>query len=166
MSNSTSAERNFLMPWLCAATVVTLIRILHAADLSLDLSYQTQVAQNLVAGIGFVGYEDAGANLADPIKSVTLTAFPAGFSLYAAALTVLGAGPGTVMKLLAAISTMFGWWGWARLAFAYMGEGWRKNRSWRWIGCFIAVGCPLSSRCRGAAPTSFFGRLCRGCCSW
>lgn len=140
---SKGPEREFLLPWLCSAAIVTVIRLLHAADLGYDLTLQIQAGQNILAGRGLTTYLATAQNLADPMELVTLTQFPCGYSLFAAALMALGAGPGMVVKVIGAAATMLGWWGWANLAFAYMGEGWQRDAVWKRVGYFIAIVSPL-----------------------
>ena len=147
-SHSTSAGQcppplRFLLPWLLSACVVLVSRFLHAADLGYDLTFQFQAAQNLLAGRGLTTYAPTTGDLADPLTLETLTHFPSGFSLCAAALMALGFGPGTALKILGAAATMLGWWGWARLAFAYMEEGWRSGGLWRGVAIAIAILTPL-----------------------
>ena len=72
-----------------------------------------------------------------------LTHFPAGYSLYAAALTALGVGPRWFVKISGAIATLVGWWGWGRLAFSYMTDGWRRSRFGRLAAYSIAIVSPL-----------------------
>ena len=133
----------FLLPWLSSAGCVLVGRFFHAADLGYDLTAQLQAAQNLLAGRGLTTYWPTTGDIADPLTLQTLTHFPSGFSLCAAALMALGAGPGLALKIVGAAAMMLGWWGWARLAFAYMEEGWRQNGLWKWIAIAIAVLTPL-----------------------
>ena len=67
--------------------------------------------------------QSMGPNLSRPNVLVPLTYFPAGYSLAAAALSSAGLGVGMTVKLLGAAATMLGWWGWARLAQSFIGEG-------------------------------------------
>jgi hypothetical protein len=136
-------ERRFLAPWLASAAIVTIVRLLHAADLGYDLTIQIQAAQNVLAGHGLTAYTPRSDNLADPHSLVTLTQFPSGYSLYAAAMLALGAGPGTLVKIMGALATLVGWWGWGKLAFAYMEDGWRRDRVARWTADALAVFAPL-----------------------
>jgi hypothetical protein len=143
MATNNGPEREFLLPWLCSAAIMTVFRLLYAADLGYDLTYQIQASQNLLAGKGLTVYRPTSDNLADPLALITLTFFPAGYSLCAALLMVLGAGPGTVVKVMGATASMLGWWGWAKLAWAYMGEGWQRGGVWKGVGYFIAIVSPL-----------------------
>src|SRR5262245_22341891 len=138
-----AAATVFLLPWLCGAGVVVVSRFLHAADLGYDLTAQLQAAQHLLAGKGLTVYSPVTQDLADPLALVTLTHFPAGYSLCAAMLLALGADTGLALKILGATATLLGWWGWGRLAFAYMVEGWRQAESWRWAARAIAIFTPL-----------------------
>jgi hypothetical protein len=138
-----SLPPSFLLPWLLSAGVVLVSRFFHAADLAYDTTIQFQAAQNLLAGNGLAVYTPTTDDLGDPLALETLTHFPSGFSLCAAALMALGAGPGTVIKVLGATAMMLGWWGWARLAFAYMEDGWRQKGLWRWVAFTIAFLTPL-----------------------
>ena len=147
-SHSTSAGQcppplRFLLPWLFSACVVLVSRFVHAADLGYDLTFQFQAAHNLLAGRGLTTFSPTTGDLADPLTLETLTHFPSGFSLCAAALMALGFGPGTALKIMGAAAMMLGWWGWARLAFAYMEEGWRRNGLWRGVAIAIAILTPL-----------------------
>ena len=136
-------ERRFLVPWLATAAIVTIVRFLHAADLGYDLTVQIQAAQNVLAGYGLTTYVPQSDNLADPHSLITLTHFPSGYSLYAAAMLALGVGPGTLVKIMGALSTLVGWWGWGKLAFAYMEDGWRRGGVRRWTADALAVFAPL-----------------------
>src|SRR5438132_630359 len=112
-------EGKLLLPWLCSAALVTLLRFLNVADLGYDLTIQIQAAQNLLAGKGLSVYRHAGLDLAEPAKLFTLTYFPCGYSLFAAALIAMGASVGMVVKVLGAAGTMLGWWGWGKLAHPF-----------------------------------------------
>ena len=134
---------SFIVPWFISAAVVAVARLLHAADLGYDLTLQLQAAQHLLQGNGLSIYRAASQNLADPFVLDTLTHFPSGYSLSAAALMFFGIGPGAALKILGTAGTFMGWWGWALLAFAYMSEGWKTRRRWRWIAVLIAIVTPL-----------------------
>jgi hypothetical protein len=136
-------RRMFLSAWLCSASAVTFVRLLHATDPLYDPTVQIQAAQNLLAGKGLTIYFPAAADLSEPLTRLVLTHFPAGYSLYAAAMLALGIDVATFVKLAGAIATLVGWWGWARLAFAYMGEGLRRSRLWRLAGYSIAILSPV-----------------------
>ena len=138
-----AAGTAFLLPWVCGAGVVVLGRFLHAADLGYDLTAQLQAAQNLLAGKGLTFYSPVTQDLADPLALVTLTHFSAGYSLFAAMLLALGADTGLALKILGAAATLLGWWGWGRLAFAYVVDGWQQAASRRWVARAIAVFTPL-----------------------
>ena len=84
----------FLLAWLLSAAVVLVCRFFNAADLGYDLTAQFQAAQNLLAGRGLTIYWPTTGDIADALTLQTLTHFPSGFSLCAAALMALGAGPG------------------------------------------------------------------------
>ena len=118
------ADRNVLLPlWLGSAAVVTVVRFFQPADPGYDLGLQLQAAHNLLAGRGLATYAELGPNLSHPNVLVPLTYFPAGYSLAAAALSSAGLGVGMTLKVLGAAATMLGWWGWARLAQSFIGEG-------------------------------------------
>ena len=136
-------RRALIAAWLCSAAVVTTLRFLNVGELGYDLTLQIQAAQNLLAGKGLSVYKHAAPDLAEPAQLFTLTHFPAGFSLFTAALIALGAGVGTVVKVLGAAATMLGWWGWARLTDAFLGPDPQRGRVWRWVGLLIAVVTPL-----------------------
>src|SRR5262245_46945915 len=108
-------EDRFILLWVCSAAVVTVVRFLHASVLGYDLTLQIQAAQNFLAGKGLSVYWPAAQDLAVPAKPFTLTHFPSGYSFYAAAVIAAGARVGTVIKLLAAVATLLGWWGWGKL---------------------------------------------------
>ena len=103
-----STEGRFLLPWLCSAALVTLLRFLNAADLGYDLTWQLQAAQHLLAGRGLSIYWPPGLDLAEPVKLFPLTFFPCGSSFVAAALIAMGASVGVVVKVLGAAGTMLG----------------------------------------------------------
>ncbi len=137
-------KKVILYLWLGSAAIVALVRVLHATDLGFDLTSQIEAAENLLHGKGLATYSHEGiADLATPGKLVTLTYFPAGFSLYAAALLALGSNLAIMLKLYGVATTLLGWWGWGRLAYAFMGEGMKRSRFWRWLAYAIAFSCPL-----------------------
>jgi len=72
METSKGPEREFLLPWLCSAAVVTVIRLLHAADLGYDLTSQIQAGQNILAGKGLTTYAATAENLADPLAVISV----------------------------------------------------------------------------------------------
>jgi len=138
-----TAERKFLLPWLASAVVITFIRLLHASDLGYDPALQIQAGQNLLAGKGLAIYWPTSQDLAAPLTLEVLTHYSAGYSLYAAALMAIGVGEGALVKILGAFATIVGWWGWARLAFAFMGGDRGRGRLWRFTGYWVAVVTPL-----------------------
>jgi hypothetical protein len=133
----------FLLPWLCAAALVVVLRFLSAVDVGYDLTWQLQAAQHLLAGKGLSVYWDRGLDLAEPLKLVTLTAFACGYSVFAAALIALGASVGVVVKVLGAVGSMLGWWGWGKLAYPFFREGLQRSPVWQWAGLAIAMVSPL-----------------------
>src|ERR1700730_11044774 len=132
-----------LVLWLCSATLVTVIRFLHAGGPGYDLALQIQATHNLLAGHGLSLYEHMGPDLADRASLVTLTYFPPGYSLIAAALLSAGFGVGMTVKVMGAAATMLGWWGWGRLAHPFLDEGMTNSSVWRWAGIAIATFTPL-----------------------
>ena len=138
------SESRFVLLWLCSAAVVTLVRVFHAADLGYDLTLHTQAAQNLLEGNGLSIYALEGEDdLARPNKLVALTHFPAGYSLYAAALLMMGFSVAAVLKVWGAAGTILGWWGWAKLAYPFFSEGLERGRVWRCAGSAVAICSPL-----------------------
>jgi hypothetical protein len=133
----------FLRPWLCAAAVVVVLRFLSTVDLGYDLTWQIQAAQHLLAGKGLSVYWGKGLDLAEPLKLVTLTHFPCGYSVFAAALIAMGASVGVVVKVLGAVGTILGWWGWGKLAYPFFGEGLQRSPVWQWASFAIAMVSPL-----------------------
>src|SRR5207245_4566416 len=98
--------------WLCSAAVVTIARILHAADLGYDLTLQIQAAQNLLEGNGLSIYSLTGEDdLAKPSQLITLTQFPSGYSFCAAALISVGFRVGAVVKVVGDTRRVFDVWG-------------------------------------------------------
>ena len=129
--------------WLCSATVVVVVRLLHASDPGYDLGIQLQAAHNLLAGHGLSTYRQVAPNLTDPASLITLMYFPAGYSLVAAALMKSGFSVAAAIKALGALGTILGWWGWARLSRAFFSEGWQRGPAWRWAAVVIATTAPL-----------------------
>jgi hypothetical protein len=138
-----SAEDRFILLWLCSAALVTALRFLNAESPGYDLSLQIEAAHNLLAGNGLSLYRNIGPDLAGPAKLITLTHFPSGYSLCAAALMAMGAGVGMVVKLLGAAATMLGWWGWGKLAYPFFSEGLKRGALWPWAAIAIAISTPL-----------------------
>src|SRR5262249_35669589 len=129
--------------WLWSAGIVAGVRLLHAAEIKYDLTVQIQAAQNLLLGKGLTTYGATSTNLADPLTLVPLTSFPAGYSLCAAALMAAGATPALVMKILGAAATMLGWWGWAVVAFGFVGGASRIDRRLRALAYLMGATIPL-----------------------
>ena len=136
-------KNRFISLWLVSAAAVVAVRILIVSDIGYDLSLQLEAARNFSHGHGLATYSGGvePVDLAIPNQLVTLTYFPAGYSIAASALTGMGARPLVTVKILAAIGTMFGWWGWARLAFVFMGS--TPSRFSRWTAVAIAIATPL-----------------------
>ena len=128
--------------WVASATVVAVARFLSVAKPSHDLSYQLEAAQNLLAGNGLTFFQHFSANLAEPGRLVTLTHFPAGYSLLAAALMGVGLDVGMIIKVLGAAATVIGWLGWGRLAAAYFRTATLTPMS-RFAASAIAIGTPV-----------------------
>jgi hypothetical protein len=129
--------------WVASAAVVAAARFLHAATPGHDLSFQLEAAQNLLAGSGLTYFHQVSSNLAEPGQLATLTHFPAGYSLFAAALMGVGLDVGMTMKVLGAAATMTGWWGWGRLAAAYVRTGSTLTPMSRFAAAAIAIGTPV-----------------------
>ena len=137
-------KNRFISIWLGAAMVVVIARGFAVADLGYDLTIQLQAAQNLVDGHGLSIHKlDGEEDLAQSSQLITLTHFPAGYSLMAAALMALGLGPAAVVKIGGAIATMLGWWGWATLAYAFFQQGLERGAVWRWLAIVLAISSPL-----------------------
>jgi hypothetical protein len=144
--------------------VVTVLRFLHVADPGYDLGIQLQAAHNLLAGHGLSTFEHVGPNLTDPARLETLTYFPAGYSLAAAALMALGLSMGTAIRVLGAAGTIGGWWGWGRLAHHFLTDGWKISTSWKVAASRSRWRPPCCSHRPGEERTSSCGPSCRG--SW
>ena len=138
-----STGSRVLLPWLWSAAVVVGLRFLHPADLSYDLTWQIRAAQHLLAGKGLSFYGPAGPDLAEPAQLFTLTQFPCGYSLFAAALMAMGLSTGIVVKVLGAAGTMLGWWGWGKFAHPFFSEGVQRHPVWKGAGLAIAIASPL-----------------------
>jgi hypothetical protein len=137
------AERDVLLPvWLGSAAIVTVARFFQAVDPGYDLGLQLQATHNLLAGRGLATFSEPGPNLSQPNVLVPLTYFPAGYSLAAAALASVGLDVATTLKVLGAVATMLGWWGWARLARSFIGDAIARPL-WKWTAIAIAVCTPL-----------------------
>lgn len=119
-ASTSPAEERFVRQWLYGAAAVTVVRLLNAADPGKDLGRQILAAQNLLAGRGLSYFEHPGPDLA-PATTLTMTGFSAGYSFIAAALYAAGLDVSMVTRLLPAVATMIGWWGWARLARPFFG---------------------------------------------
>jgi hypothetical protein len=129
--------------WAASAAVVAAARFLNVATPGHDLSFQLEAAQNLLAGNGLTYFHHVGSNLAEPGRLATLTHFPGGYSLLAAALMGIGLDVGMTVKVLGAATTVIGWWGWGRLAAAYVHTGPTLTRMSRFAAAVIAIGTPL-----------------------
>jgi len=138
-----SIGRRFLMVWLCSAGLVTVVRFFNAVPMNLDLAFQIQVAHNLLAGKGFSIYNHYSPELTSPGTLSTLTIFPAGYSLYTAAILAAGGREDTAIRLFAAAATMLGWWGWGLAAYPFFGNKLSKTAFYKWSGFLIAALTPL-----------------------
>jgi hypothetical protein len=136
-------EHRFRRQWLYAALVLVALRALHADGPGYDLSYQLAAAQNLLAGRGLALHQHLGIDLTDPPTLITLTHFPAGYSLVAAVLLASGLDVGLLVKTLAAVGTLSGWWGWAGLAVPFFREPLNRSRFWRVAAFVVATVTPL-----------------------
>ncbi|HEY4281546.1 MAG TPA: hypothetical protein VGM62_00675 [Chthoniobacterales bacterium] len=134
----------FVRLWLFPACLVILLRFVHGTNLGYDPTIQLQATQNLLAGHGLTVYSlQAQPDLAAPNRLEVLTYFPAGYSICAAAIMAVGAGPATTLKILGAIGTILGWWGWARLAYSFMRDGMMRSVAWRYVAAAIALMTPV-----------------------
>ena len=138
------SKNQFIRLWLFSALAVTILRLLHGPDFGYDLTIQLQAAQNLAGGHGLSVYSILGEeDLAVPNRLILLTYFPAGYSILAALLMLLGIGAPIATQILAATGTLLGWWGWGRLAYAFMKPGLDRSPRWRWIAIVSALVTPL-----------------------
>lgn len=145
-STQTAVVRLFVV-WLCSAVLVIAVRFAAPIGPLSDTGMQLQASHNLIVGRGLTVYQDlivgrSDADLGTPAQPVTLTYFPLGYSVLAAALLWTGIGVGVTVKILGALATFLGWWGWSRLALAYVGDG-ITRRSWKWVAFAIAITSPL-----------------------
>ena len=137
------SKNRLLCIWLCSAAVVTLARVFNAAELG-ELPIQIQAGQHFLAGKGLSVYSGPGEDdLAQPARLLTLAHFPAGYSLYAAAVMGMGFSVATLVKLFFAATTLLGWWGWGNLAWYFFADGLRRDRGWTWAAVIIAACTPL-----------------------
>lgn len=143
MWKNDSIGRTFLIIWLCSAGLVTAARLLHAVPMTLDLAFQIQVAHNLLAGKGFSIYNHYSSELIAPATLSTLTIFPAGYSLYAAAILAAGGREDTAIRLFAAAATILGWWGWGLAAYPFFSTKLSTTAFYKWTGFLIAALTPL-----------------------
>src|SRR5262249_4179366 len=150
-----SIQRSFLMFWLCSAAVVTGARLFNPIDMSLDLAFQIQAAQNLLAGHGLSVFSRYAPDVAAPSVFVLLTVFPSGYSLFTAAILALGGSEGIAVRSLAVAGTMLGWWGWGMLAYPFFSEKMERTVVWKWAGFLIALSTPLLFSASGAGTDVF-----------
>lgn len=126
-------------------TLVLFLRFFTSTDLGYDLTVQIQAAQNLIAGKGlkvFI-FSEAEVDISKPLKLLTLTHFPCGYSLYCAAVLSLGLPLALVTKIFGAVCTSFGWWGWGRFMLVCLANVLDKRNFWLWPVSIVAVACPL-----------------------
>ncbi len=135
-------EQKFLLPWLSAAAVITIVRLLHATGVD-DITIQIQAAQNLLEGKGLVIYWRAAEDLSKPLALHGMTHYSAGYSFFAAAMMAVGVAPAAFGKIWGSVATLAGWWGWGRLAFLYMGRPDRTSRFWLSVSLWIAAASPV-----------------------
>lgn len=144
LKSDMSAKR-FISLWLFSAALLSLVRFLYATDPGYDLTYQIQAAQNLWAGNGLAVYSVLGEDdLAAPNKLETLTYYSAGYSLALVPLLAIGLSAATGVKVLGVVATILGWWGWARLACSFFGDGLKRGHGWKWTAAGVAIFTPLS----------------------
>jgi hypothetical protein len=137
-------KNRFVALWLCAAVIVTVARVLNAADLGYDLTAQIEAAQNLLQGHGLSIYSLGGEeDLAQPARLLPLAHFPCGYSFCAAALIAMGFSVAAMLKTWGALATILGWWGWGKLAFSFFSDGLKRGWVWRWAAFIIAISTPL-----------------------
>jgi hypothetical protein len=132
-----------LFVWLGSALLVVAVRFAAAGGPGYDVAIQLQASHNLLAGRGLTVYRPSDADLARPARLATLTYFPAGYSLAAAAFLWTGLGVGVIVKVLGAGATILGWWGWSRLALACVRDGTSQRALWGGVAFGIAIATPL-----------------------
>ncbi|HJT80714.1 MAG TPA: hypothetical protein VJ719_05905 [Chthoniobacterales bacterium] len=134
----------FVSIWICAAAVVVLARAFNAADPGYELPIQVEAARHLLAGKGLTIHALGGEDdLAAPARLLAMRHFPAGFSLYAAALLGIGLTIPTIVKIFFGVVTILGWWGWGRLAFAFCQDGIERGGLWKWTAAWLGLSIPL-----------------------
>jgi hypothetical protein len=121
------------------------VRTLHMTNLGYDLTLQIQAANHLLAGKGLSTYTDHidRQDLGRPAIAARLTWFPCGYSLYAAALIALGGSLSLVIKFFGVVCTVFGWWGWGRLALSYIDHRLGRNAFEQGLGFGLAIILPV-----------------------
>jgi hypothetical protein len=55
----------------------------------------------------------------------------------------MGASVGEVVKVLGAVGTMLGWWGWGKLAYPFFSAGLQRSPVWQGAGLALAMVSPL-----------------------
>ena len=138
-----STQPAVLAWWLGSAATVTIARFFHVAEPGYDLGIQLQAAENLLAGRGLSQILHLGKDLTDPATAVTMTHFPAGYSLVAACLLALHLDVGMVVRITGAAATLLGWWGWGVLSQVFLRDGMTRDWMWKWAAFAIAFGTPL-----------------------
>ena len=140
----TLSRNRFILIWLVGGLLVVLVRALAVVDLGYDLTVQLQAAQNLLAGHGLSIHNLGGQDdLAQPARLITLTHFPLAYPVMAAALMSLGLALTGAVQVAGAIATIFGWWGWAVLAYAFFREFLNRSSFWSWAAIIVAFSSPL-----------------------
>ena len=138
------SRQAFVRLWLLPACLIVVLRFIHGTALGYDPTLQLQAAQNLLHGHGLTVYSvGAEPDLAIPNRLKVLTYFPAGYSLCVAVVMALGGSTVMALKVVGAVATLLGWWGWARLAYSFMRDGMNRSAIWRYVPVAIALTTPL-----------------------
>lgn len=135
--------RGFVAIWVMSAAVLSFLRFLNTAELSYDATIQIEAAQHLLMGKGLSTYALAASDLAQPLPLSRMTSWPCGYSLVIAGLIAAGCNLAIAVKLIGLAATVLGWWGWGRLAYAYMGPSFASSRGWFWSACSVAAFTPM-----------------------
>lgn len=112
-------QRRVFVLVMSGALLITLLRMAAPFEVGKDQALQLEAALRLRAGYGLTStYATAAAphDISQPPQPKVLTWWPPVFSLLVAGLLQTGLALPTALKLLYALVTLTGWFGWSRIA--------------------------------------------------
>jgi hypothetical protein len=135
-------NRNIFGVILISSLFIIALRVLAPVEIQSDQNLQIEAAYRLIQGLGYTIKDFPSTNLNDVIKSRYLF-YPPSLSLLVAFCLSVGLSLATSLKLIYALSTMIGWFGWAIVSSHFLKNSIRLGQIELPINYILAAILPI-----------------------